>query len=111
MDSNWCEFVKIRARLVKYTCISLLNWPQAKSYKRDLQMKCPGLFVCLFVFDMVSTTIVTRDKTTAQLFKVALSVSMLCAPTNRRHTKMADFEYFRVLSVKKIIRHKLIKVY
>ena len=71
------------------------------------------LFVCLFVFGMVSTTIVTRDKTitTAQLFKVALSVSMLCAPTNRRHTKMADFEYFRVLSVKKIIRHKLIKVY
>ena len=28
MDSNWCEFVKTRVRLVKYTCISLLNWPQ-----------------------------------------------------------------------------------
>ena len=28
MDSNWCEFVKTRVQLVKYTCISLLNWPQ-----------------------------------------------------------------------------------
>ena len=28
MDSNWCESVKTRVRLVKYTCISLLNWPQ-----------------------------------------------------------------------------------
>ena len=36
--------------------------------------------------------------------KETLSVLMLCAPSNRRrpfsyHTKMADFEYFRVLSV------------
>ena len=36
--------------------------------------------------------------------KQSLSVLMLCAPSNRRrpfsyHTKMADFEYFRVLSV------------
>ena len=34
----------------------------------------------------------------------ALSVLMLCAPSNRRrpfscHTKMADFEYFRVLAI------------
>ena len=27
MDWNWCEFVKTRVRLVKYRCISLLNWP------------------------------------------------------------------------------------
>ena len=25
VDPNWCEFVKTRVRLVKYTCISLLN--------------------------------------------------------------------------------------
>ena len=28
VDSNWWEFVKIRVQLVKYTCISLSNWPQ-----------------------------------------------------------------------------------
>ena len=37
-------------------------------------------------------------------FKEALSVLMLCAPCNRRrpfsyHTKMTDFEYFRVLLI------------
>ena len=38
------------------------------------------------------------------LLKESLSVLMLCAPSNRRrpfsyHTKMTDFEHFRVLSV------------
>ena len=33
MDSNWCEFVKTTVRLVKYTCISLLDWLQDQSGK------------------------------------------------------------------------------
>ena len=42
-------------------------------------------------------------ETEPQILKEALSVLMLCAPNNRQrpfsyHTKMADFEYFRVLS-------------
>ena len=28
VDSYWCEFVNTRVRLVKYSCISLLNWPK-----------------------------------------------------------------------------------
>ena len=51
----------------------------------------------LYIFNFMSYLYKIRKK-------ITLSVLMLCAPSNRRrpfsyHTKMADFEYFRVLSV------------
>ena len=50
----------------------------------------------------------------SEFLKEVLSVLMLCAPSNHRrpfsyHTKMADFEYFRVLSI--FSWKKLRKVY
>ena len=58
----------------------------------------------LFVVVVVVVVVDDDDDVDDHVFEETLSVLMPCAPCNRRrpfscHTKMADFEYFRVLFV------------
>ena len=58
----------------------------------------------MYIHNHIIGVCLLSQSTHEKHYQEALSVLMLCAPSNRRrplyyHTKMADFGYFRILSV------------